>query len=473
MIPFCLMKSLWEISAGRREGYAEGSIDPLPHRSTRSVREHNAAWSIGERQDTRDTDRGSPSGTHASSSEDDAPDVSDLALAANVQGIRPLSADLSRMTSVARPSWVTVGDAPDDVGGMGGEALPSVVTVVDEDLQLIAERPTASSDVSGARPPKVVEPFDEHVRRRRWRGWVRPRVLVLGNKLPAHLRRERNFHLLTYEGLHALAERLERGGGPEAALIVALPEAFHAEEEQLTVLERLERLGVSILPLETVVERHCRLTHLDETHPPVREPSPITDGAKRLFDFVGGALGCSLFLAVLPAVATGIWLEDRGPVFYLQERVGRRDKRFRLIKFRSMRTDAEPSGPAWSTADDERLTRMGAILRRYHIDELPQFVNVLLGHMGIVGPRPERPTFVELLEHYLPHYRLRHASRPGITGWGTLKVGYSNSIEAKYLAHQYDLYYLNRRSLRFDLEIVARTALHLVLRPEVRNRFML
>jgi lipopolysaccharide/colanic/teichoic acid biosynthesis glycosyltransferase len=159
----------------------------------------------------------------------------------------------------------------------------------------------------------------------------------------------------------------------------------------------------------------------------------------------------------MPFVAAAIWLEDRGPVFYSQDRLGRDGRVFRLIKLRTMRADAEADGPSWATSDDERTTWVGRMLRRTKIDEFPQFINVLLGHMTLIGPRPERPVFVELLRAAVPHYDLRHTVRPGLTGWGTVKIGYGNSIQTKQLTHQYDMYHLRHRNLWFDLEILIRT----------------
>jgi lipopolysaccharide/colanic/teichoic acid biosynthesis glycosyltransferase len=138
-----------------------------------------------------------------------------------------------------------------------------------------------------------------------------------------------------------------------------------------------------------------------------------------------------------------------------------------------MRPNAEDTGPMWATLRDERVTRVGAFLRRLKLDELPQFINVLLGQMSIVGPRPERPVFVETLRRLVPHYDARHSVRPGLTGWGTVKVGYGNSVEAKYLTHQYDLYQLRHRTIAFDLEIILRSVTAILFRAERQDRFML
>lgn len=308
--------------------------------------------------------------------------------------------------------------------------------------------------------------------------WLRPDVLVVGDELPSYLRAERGFHLLDAQGVRdllAAPARRPRGLWRRRdgyAPIVAVPDSFECDADLLADLRRLEEAGHHVFPLSAVARQRCRLELLD------REPSPprrtvLRDGLHRTIDVAVALTGVFATVVLLPFVAAALWLEDRGPVFYSQERLGRGGRTFNLLKFRSMRIDAESSGPAWATADDQRTTRVGSFLRRFKIDELPQFVNVLLGHMSLVGPRPERPFFVEILRTHVPHYDLRHEVRPGLTGWGTVKVGYGNSIEAKYLAHQFDLYHLANRSLRFDLEIMARSARFLFLPPEVADRYML
>lgn len=299
--------------------------------------------------------------------------------------------------------------------------------------------------------------------------WIRPDILVLGEELPSYLRAEKGFHQLNHYGVRDLLAAPRRG--PRAP-IVAVPDAFECDAELLADLRRLEEAGVHVFPLSAVARHRCRLELLD------REPEPprggrIRSAAHRAVDVVAALAGVAVMAVLLPFVALAVWIEDRGPVFYSQERVGLGGRTFKLLKFRSMRPDAETSGPAWATSDDERTTKVGSFLRRFKIDELPQFVNVLLGHMSLVGPRPERPFFVDILRTHVPHYDVRHRVRPGLTGWGTVKVGYGNSIEAKYLAHQFDLYHLTNRSLRFDLEIMARSSRFVFLPPEVADRYML
>ena len=162
---------------------------------------------------------------------------------------------------------------------------------------------------------------------------------------------------------------------------------------------------------------------------------------------------------LLLLIAGLVRLESPGPVVYAQERVGRWGRRFRMLKFRTMRLDAEAeTGPVWvSDGPDPRATRIGRVLRRLHLDELPQLLNVARGEMSIVGPRPERPHFVELLTREVPYYQCRHSVKPGITGWAQVRYGYASSVAEAVEKLQFDLYYIRRSSLRFDLRVLLNT----------------
>jgi sugar transferase (PEP-CTERM system associated) len=179
---------------------------------------------------------------------------------------------------------------------------------------------------------------------------------------------------------------------------------------------------------------------------------------KRVFDIL-----CSLILIVLAApvmllTALAIKLESRGPVFYRQERVGYNSRVFKVTKFRSMRTDAEQDGtPRWATANDSRVTRVGGIIRLLRIDELPQLFNVLGGDMSLVGPRPERPYFVEQLTQEIPYYAVRHSIKPGVTGWAQVRYAYGATVEDSQEKLQYDLYYVKNHSLFLDFVILFET----------------
>jgi Undecaprenyl-phosphate glucose phosphotransferase len=177
---------------------------------------------------------------------------------------------------------------------------------------------------------------------------------------------------------------------------------------------------------------------------------------KRTFDLVFAALGMVLLSPLLLALAVWVRLDSPGPAFYGQERVGVNGRRFRMYKFRTMRTDAEASGvPGWTTADDPRRTRSGETLRRVSLDELPQLWNVLLGHMSLVGPRPERPIYVDRFRASIPRYMLRHHVKAGMTGWAQVNgLRGDTPLERRI---EYDLYYIEHWSLAFDLRIIALT----------------
>ena len=187
--------------------------------------------------------------------------------------------------------------------------------------------------------------------------------------------------------------------------------------------------------------------------------SPGAQALKRAVD-VGAATTLLVFGAPLCLlVGLAIRLEDGGPVLFRQTRVGRRGLPFTLYKLRSMRRDAEAeTGPLWAAPDDERVTRLGRWLRKLRIDEIPQAWNVLAGDMSFVGPRPERPEFVELLRTAIPGYDERHRIRPGMTGWAQVNQPYSGTVEDARRKLELDLHYLRNWSLLLDVRILARTA---------------
>lgn len=179
---------------------------------------------------------------------------------------------------------------------------------------------------------------------------------------------------------------------------------------------------------------------------------------KRIFDIAGSLVGLLVSIPIMGVAALLIVRESPGPIFYIQERCGRRGRSFNLIKLRTMRPDAEAGGePGWTVQDDPRRTRIGAWLRRYNIDELPQFWNVLRGDMSLVGPRPERPFFVDQFAPGIAHYMWRHVSKPGLTGWAQVNGLRGDTSIAKRV--RYDLYYLEHWSLAFDIKILLRTLL--------------
>jgi sugar transferase (PEP-CTERM system associated) len=224
--------------------------------------------------------------------------------------------------------------------------------------------------------------------------------------------------------------------------------------------------GIDILELPTFLERETGKLRLDVTSPSWFifgegfRASPVQQALERGFDVFASVGLLILSTPLMLATALAIKLEDgwAAPVLYRQRRVGQYGRVFDVMKFRSMRVDAEQSGKAqWATRNDPRVTRVGAFIRQTRLDELPQLLNVLRGDMSFVGPRPERPEFVEQLEQTIPYYRERHTVKPGITGWAQLCYPYGASEKDAWEKLQYDLYYVKNRSLVFDLAIILQT----------------
>jgi len=179
---------------------------------------------------------------------------------------------------------------------------------------------------------------------------------------------------------------------------------------------------------------------------------------KRVFDIVAASILLLLALPLMLLVAILILLEDGFPIFYRQERVGLDGRLFKVVKFRSMRQDAESDGrPRWATADDDRVTRVGRWIRRLRIDELPQLWSVLTGDMSLVGPRPERPYFVDQLTRDIPFYAVRHSVKPGVTGWAQVSYHYGATVDDSIQKLQYDLYYVKNHTLFLDIVILFQT----------------
>jgi lipopolysaccharide/colanic/teichoic acid biosynthesis glycosyltransferase len=189
-------------------------------------------------------------------------------------------------------------------------------------------------------------------------------------------------------------------------------------------------------------------------HPRFRAAGPYS---KRAFDLVLGTIMAITFLPITIAAAIAVKLSDGGPILYRQRRLGEFGEEFDILKLRTMRTDAEADGPQWSAANDGRVTKVGRLLRRSHVDELPQLWNVLRGDMTLVGPRPERPEMVAELERRFPHYTRRHLIQPGIAGWAALRCGYSGSDIGTAWKLCHDLFYIKRRSMLADILILAET----------------
>ena len=225
-------------------------------------------------------------------------------------------------------------------------------------------------------------------------------------------------------------------------------------------LLRAKMTGVRVEDATTTYERVTGKILLDDLRPSWLvfsegfRVSRLTRLLKRTIDL---ALSVSMGIVAFPLMvltAIAVWLDSGAPVLYRQERVGENGRPFTLFKFRSMRQDAETGTPVWATEGDDRVTRIGGFIRKTRLDELPQLWNVVRGDMSFVGPRPERPFFVEELAKEIPFYQQRHAVKPGVTGWAQVKYRYGSSVEDAIEKLRYDLYYIKHLSISFDLTIV-------------------
>ena len=246
-------------------------------------------------------------------------------------------------------------------------------------------------------------------------------------------------------------------------VFLALP--LEAYKKMLQMLELMARECVEIRLVPDILQYatlQAVMEDIDGT--PVINLSQVplqgwNSMVKRAMDIAIAIIVMIGLVPVVPVIALLIWLEDRGPIFYRQERMGLDGKPFMIVKFRSMRVNAEAtSGPVWAIKDDPRRTRIGTFLRHTSLDELPQIWNVLMGDMSIVGPRPERPTFVREFKHKIPRYMLRHRVKSGITGWAQVHGWRGNTSIKKRI--QYDLYYIQNWSLALDLKILWMTLRH-------------
>ncbi|MGE0081860.1 MAG: TIGR03013 family XrtA/PEP-CTERM system glycosyltransferase [Thiohalomonadaceae bacterium] len=312
-------------------------------------------------------------------------------------------------------------------------------------------------------------------------GLMKRKIIVLGGgqgaQALASLRRradKRGFEVVGHVPLGG-----DTGPGPALDAERGLAEIARqagAEEIVVSLGDRRERLpldalmdcryeGFRVIEMIDFIEREAGKVRIDLLRPGwmlfnASDTGRIGDLAKRAFDVTAALVLLMVGAPFMLATTIAIKLEDgwRAPVLYRQHRVGKGGAVFELVKFRSMRVDAEADGkPRFAVADDARVTRVGRIIRKARVDELPQLLNVLRGEMSLVGPRPERPQFVAKLEREIPFYRERHRVKPGITGWAQLLYPYGASREDMIEKLQYDLYYLKNRSLLLDLIILLQT----------------
>jgi len=319
-------------------------------------------------------------------------------------------------------------------------------------------------------------------------------VLVLGAgqralKIATRMRRRadrRAFRLHGFAQIDNGQDAVSAKGGEIVELDCPLPEyceRHNVDEIVVAVDERrrntdaggglpLEELlvcrlsGIEVVDIQAFVEREAGKLDVDLLHP---SWMVFSDGfianswryaTKRAFDILISLTALLLVWPIMLAATIAIWVDSgfRGPILYRQTRVGLNGKPFPVMKFRSMRTDAEVDGQAvWASKDDPRVTRVGAFMRKTRVDELPQLANVLRGDMSFVGPRPERPQFVEELDEAITYYNHRHRVKPGITGWAQLCYPYGASVEDSKEKLQYDLYYLKNHSILLDMIILLQT----------------
>src|SRR5215469_3983821 len=268
---------------------------------------------------------------------------------------------------------------------------------------------------------------------------VNPRVIGGIDDVESIVKRENVDHVIL-----ALAER--RGMMPVSSLLQMKfngigVDHVHAYDEKITGRLLLEHLSPSWLIFSEGF----------------RKP-PFILALKRTTDVLVSLVGLLIGLPIMIFVAIAIVLETGRPILFSQERVGLQGKPFRILKFRSMRQNAEAAGPEWAASDDHRVTKVGRLIRQCRLDELPQLFNVLRGEMSLIGPRPERPFFCYLLEKNVPLFVLRNSVRPGITGWAQVKYQYGSSIEEAKIKLEYDFFYIKHLSLFLDLVIMLETA---------------
>ena len=266
--------------------------------------------------------------------------------------------------------------------------------------------------------------------------------------------------------LDALSYAVEREGVDE--VIIAVPEA--KDEDLLTIISKCDRSTISIKVYPDLFQIMAGQMTIGELGglPLLNVRDVSLRGwklvLKRAIDLAGSTCGLVFLSPLMMLVALIIKLDSPGPVFLIQERMGLDGKRFNVIKFRSMRQDAESNGPGWTVKGDPRVTRIGRLIRRSNIDELPQFINVLFGEMSLVGPRPERPVYVEEFRQRIPRYMERHREKAGLTGWAQINgLRGDSSIEERT---KYDLWYIENWSAWLDVKIILKTVWRTVIRDD-------
>jgi exopolysaccharide biosynthesis polyprenyl glycosylphosphotransferase len=267
----------------------------------------------------------------------------------------------------------------------------------------------------------------------------------------------------THDLASGLLETADRVGAADIVVATSTPPT----DAMLDALLQCQERGIRIVTFPQLYEdalQRIPVRHIDREWllASFSEAIRLRDASaliKRGVDLAGGLAGTAALAALAPFIAAAIWIEDRGRIVYRQQRVGWGGSPFSIVKFRTMVADAEDTaGPRWAAKDDPRVTRVGRLLRRTRLDELPNLINVVRGEMSLVGPRPERPELVAMLEQHVPFYRTRLMVRPGITGWAQVNRPFGDeTIDDAAEKLEYDLYYVKHRTLAFDLWILLKT----------------
>jgi sugar transferase (PEP-CTERM system associated) len=313
----------------------------------------------------------------------------------------------------------------------------------------------------------------------------RERVFVLGSGVRARTvvetlrtRRDAGMEVVDGEGKGVFNGQLEHFAADLRAFCkpkTCIDRVIVAMEDRRGSMPTRELLdlrlrGVVIEDASVLMERLLGRLPLDGLNP---SALIFTDGfnvkasqqiVRRLVSITTSFIGLAICLPFIPFIILAVRLSSPGPIFFRQTRVGLRGRPFSVLKFRTMRQDAEAQGAVWATKNDPRVTSLGRFMRKTRLDEIPQLWNVLRGEMGFVGPRPERPEFVQWLSREIPFYELRHIIRPGITGWAQVRYQYGASLEETKQKLEYDLYYIKHLSLGLDLLIMFETIKTIILR---------
>lgn len=315
---------------------------------------------------------------------------------------------------------------------------------------------------------------------------LKRRTLVLGTgsraaKVEALLKSgagDKRLHIVGYLPLQGTHHYVEHSRVlPDNDSLLGVVDKYNIDEVVIAVRDRrggglpiselleCKLRGINVIELSSFFEREVGQLQLESLNASWMILSEgfhqglLRDTVKRVFDLVVSGIVLTVSLPVIVLTAFAISLESTGPVLYRQERVGQNGRFFTMFKFRSMQVDAEADGtPQWAGDNDSRVTKVGRIIRKLRIDELPQLFNVFMGDMSFVGPRPERAFFVEKLNQEIPYFGCRHSVKPGITGWAQVRYQYGASIEDAIEKLQYDLYYVKNHSLFLDLMIMFQTA---------------